>query len=253
MGSEHPVYSRPTIVEAVCDIRFRLSQVNSWKPTLFGEFFKRIQDEYPEMEPVSEVGMQVEFGPSSLSQKFLPQPQKMRFKHKDRPLLIQLAENSLSVNTLQPYGGWALMRSDILSVWSRAEEILKPEAADRIGLRYINRFDKETDRDRPGDWLKASDYISEGILRSESGFLLRMQVHLNNENVLIVTLGDTTPTLDERYGAIVFDIDRILEKEIVLGREGFKQELDQLHAEVWNVFSSAKGERLERFLNRREQ
>jgi uncharacterized protein (TIGR04255 family) len=113
--SEHSTYPNPTIVEAVCNIHFRLSQKNSWKPSLFGEFFKHIQDEYPEMEPVPEIGIQVELGSSGLSQKFLPQSQRIRFKHKNRALILQLAENSFSVNTLQPYKGWEAMCSDVLT------------------------------------------------------------------------------------------------------------------------------------------
>ena len=45
MSDEHPTYPNPTIVEAACDIHFRLSQTKEWKPSLPGELFKHIQKE----------------------------------------------------------------------------------------------------------------------------------------------------------------------------------------------------------------
>ncbi len=249
MSNGYPTYPNTTITEAVCDIRFRLPKTQEWRPSLPGELFKYIQNEYPEMEPVLEMGFQFEFGSSGTGTKLLPQPQKVRFKHKSRSLILQLAENSFSVNTLPPYQGWETMRNDVLSAWQQVEDVLKPEVITRIGLRYINRFDKETDQDHLGDWLVANDYIPNGILSSEPGFLLRIQVHLNFENVLIITLGDTKSEFGGQ-GAIIFDIDRIVEKEISLEQGAFKRQLDQLHTDVWNVFSSAKGEKLDNLLRR---
>jgi uncharacterized protein (TIGR04255 family) len=253
MNSGYPTYPNPTITEAVCDIHFRLPQEKEWKPSFPGELFKHIQNEYPEMEPMLEMGLQFEFGPLGTGTKFVPQRQKVRFKHGTRPLILQLAENSLSSSSLAPYQGWEVMRRDVLAAWQRVEEVLQPEVINRIGLRYINRIEKETQQDRAGTWLVANDYISDGVLRSEPGFLLREEVHLDTENILIITLGDPKSDVDIGHGAIIFDIDRIVERE-VLARQGvLAQEMDRLHADVWKVFSSAKGEKLEALLSRRHQ
>ena len=119
MNSEYPTYPNPTITEAVCDIHFRLPQENEWKPSFPGELFKHIQNEYPEMEPVLEMGLQFEFGPLGTGTKFVPQRQKVRFKHGTRPLILQLAEDSLSISTLSPYQGWETMRHDVLAAKPR--------------------------------------------------------------------------------------------------------------------------------------
>ena len=247
MSTGHPNYPYPTITEAVCDIHFRLSSANKWKPSLPGELFKHIQHDYPEMEPVLEVGLQLEVGPGGTSTRILPPPQLMRFKHGTRPLILQLAENAFSISVLSPYPGWEVMRQDALTAWRQVEEVLMPEAINRIGLRYINRIEKETISDRAGDWLEATEYIPQGILHSEAGFLLRVQTHLNAQNMLIITLGDTES--ESKDGSIIFDIDRIVEKEPLGGQE-LEQEMDRLHTDIWNIFSSAKGEKLERLLNR---
>lgn len=143
MGSKHPTYPNPTITETVCDIHFQLPQGNEWKPSLPGELFKHIQDDYPEMEPVLEMGLQFDFGPVGTGAKILPQSQKVRFKHRTRPLILQLAENSFSVSTLPPYQGWSIMLYDVLTIWHRAVQVLNPAVITRLGLRYINRIKEE--------------------------------------------------------------------------------------------------------------
>lgn len=248
MSSEHPTYPNPTITEAVCDIHFRLPQGKEWKPSFPGELFKQIQDEYPEMEPVLEMGFQFEFGPLGTGTKLMPQRQKVRFKHGTRSLILQLSENSLSISTLAPYQGWKVMRHDVLAAWQHVEKVLQPEVIHRIGLRYINRIEKETEQDRLDKWLIANDYISNGIIRSESGFLLREEIHLDSKNILIITLGDSKPDESSRYGAIIFDIDRILEQDEPAGQDALERVMQHLHTDVWEVFSSAKGEKLEALL-----
>jgi len=72
MNSRYPAYPNPTITEAVCDIHFRLPQEKVWRPSFPGELFKHLQNEYPEMEPMLEMGLQFEFGPLGTGTKFVP-------------------------------------------------------------------------------------------------------------------------------------------------------------------------------------
>lgn len=247
----HPSYSNPTIVEAVCEMHFRLPPEKPWKASLPGEFFKRIQDEYPEMEPLQEMGLEFEFGPLGLGQKFLPPRPRMRFKHASRPLLVQLAENVLTVNVLAPYPGWNTVSRDVLDVWRRAREVLEPLTITQVGLRYINRIERRSANDHPGNWFRANDYIAPGVLCSTTGFLSRVEVHLDAENRIIVTLGDPPAATAGGYGAIIFDIDRILERELLPERDALSSEMNRLHEDVWHVFTSAKGDKLERLLKGR--
>ena len=110
------------------------------------------------------------------------------------------------------------MRHDVLAAWQRVEEVLQPEGINRIGLRYINRVNKAIVQDRPSMWFVANDYISAGFLRSGPGFLLREEIHLDAENILIITLGDPQSDADGGHGAIIFDLDRIVEREVPTGR-----------------------------------
>src|SRR5437773_5728918 len=247
--SRHPSYPNPTVTEALCEIHFALGPGTSWKPTLPGDLFKSIQTEFPEMEPVVEVGVQVEFGPQGIGQKFLPPAQRARYRHASRPLLLQLSENVFTVNVLPKYPGWDVMRHDVVSAWTTAKRVLHSTAVTRIGLRYINIIPRESPNERAGDWLKPTRYIPAAILESNSGFLLRLEAHMGNENRVIVTLGDAPPEAGS-IGSIVFDIDRIVERGMDTSLEVLEQQMNRLHDDVWEMLSAAKNERLERLLQR---
>jgi len=66
-------------------------------------------------------------------------------------------------------------------------------------------------------------------------------------------LGDPKSDVDAGHGTIILDIDRIVEREALTGQKVLEQEMDRLHANVWEVFSSTKGEKLEALLSRRQQ
>lgn len=248
--TSHPSYPYPTIIEALCELHFRLPEESPWRPSLLGELFRTIQVDFPEMEPATEMGVQLQLSQRGVRQTFLPPRQRMQYKHASRPLLLQLAENIFTVNLLVPYPGWETMRRDILTFWHRAVEVLQASAITRIGLRYINRVDRESPHDRPGSWLKANDYIGPGILRSMPGFLSRAEVHLDVPDRIIVTLGDQPPSSNSPHGAIVLDIDRIVEQEIPPDENAISPELERLHNDIWMVFASAKTEKFDQLLQR---
>jgi uncharacterized protein (TIGR04255 family) len=251
-GIRHPSYQNPTIAEALCEIHFRTAPEKPWKPSLVGEFFKAVQGEFPEMEPVQELGLQVEVGEGGVSQKVLPPRSRVRFKHRERPLILQLIENVLTVNLLPRYPGWDRMSQDIIEAWGKARETLGPAGIARIGLRYINRIVRESEADRPGDWLRATGCIPPGVLGSARGFLARVEIQQDTESRIVVTLGDQPSATDAAFGAIILDIDRIVGREVPTTDDALRREINRLHEDVWQEFSAAQGEKLKAFLNGRQ-
>jgi uncharacterized protein (TIGR04255 family) len=245
---KHPSYPNPTIAEALCEIHFQLPEGASWKPSLPGELFKQIQKDYPEMEPVLEVGLHFELGPQTIGQSLLAPRQRIRYKHAARPLLLQLGENIFTVNVLPKYPGWHMMREDVLHAWSQARAVLKPAHITRIGLRYINRIERNKPIETPGEWLRAGDFIPAGVLKSKGSFLSRVESHMNENNRLVVTVAEIQTEDATATRPIVFDIDRILENHLSLDDHIFLREIDVLHEDVWQVFDSAKTAQLAKLL-----
>lgn len=248
MAKKHPSYPNPIIAEAVCELHYELSEDHPWKATLFGDFYKNVQREFPEMEPLQGIGVRMEVGPQGLGQKLVPQRQRMRFKHAERPLILQLDDTSLIVNVLAPYPGWDRVVRDIMDAWRHAAQVLSPSAVTQVGLRYINRIDLSSSRDRPRDWIKPNDYVATSVLNSGPGFLSRAEANTTEHNSTTVTLGYQPAEDPENHGSIIFDIDRITQRVLSVSTEELEREVNQLHEDVWSVFSSAKSERLEALL-----
>lgn len=242
MITEHPAFPNPTIREALCEIHFALPEGVAWDSSIFGKFFKHIQGEFPELEPVTSVGLQVQLTSGRVG--FLPPQSRMRYKHASRNLLLQLSEGIITVNVLPAYAGWTQMQVDIEQAWTWAKDVLNPTGITRIGLRYINFIPKADKDELPEEWFAPNDYVAKAILASQPGFLSRVEVHSALQRRAIVTLGEAVEAEEPMF---VLDMDCIHES-------GEDQTLDlpsvlfALHDTAWQIFSGFVTPRLRTLL-----
>jgi uncharacterized protein (TIGR04255 family) len=117
-----------------------------------------------------------------------------------------------------------------------------------MGLRYINRIERTSPNEAPGEWLQATDFIPAGILASKGSFLSRVESHIKEDNRLIVTVTEIQTEVPTAPHPLVFDIDRILENQRVVDDAILLKEMDALHEHVWEVFDSARTPRLANLL-----
>ncbi|MDI9548459.1 MAG: TIGR04255 family protein [Chloroflexota bacterium] len=226
----HPTYPNPTIREALCEIHFRLPEGQSWQPALFSRFFRRIESEFPVMEPVTEAGFQLQL--HSGRAEFAPPRSRMRYRHADRPLLLQVSDSILTVNMLPPYTGWQQLHSDIDHAWAWADEVFQPAGITRIGLRYINIIPQLAE-EPAGDWLAPNDFVAAAALASLPGFLSRAEVRYSAQTRTIVTVAGAA---DADSSHFLLDIDCITEQpnDDLLPLD---PTLTELHDRVWSVFA----------------
>jgi uncharacterized protein (TIGR04255 family) len=120
-----------------------------------------------------------------------------------------------------------------------------------VGLRYINKIDRRSPDERIGTWLKATDVIPAAILSSAPGSLLRLEARRDVENRIVVTIGDPPTSGAAVVTSVIFDIDRIVERDIDVRVESLEQQMNRLHDDVWHIFATAKTEQLDRLLSER--
>jgi uncharacterized protein (TIGR04255 family) len=212
----HPTYPNPIIIEALCEINFGLAHERGWDPTCAGELFKRIQDEFPRMEPW--------------------------------PLVLQLGANVLTINVLSKYPGWDVVRQDILNAWQHLCEVCEPAVIRRLDLRYINQVPKRSPDERAQEWFKPTDYLPAAALRSPGPFLAKVECQVGPSGRASVTLAEVELTRPEPAKAIVLDIERIEQKDMSVQRESLRAELERLHDDVWKIFAPTRTDRLVRYM-----
>ncbi len=200
------------------------------------------------MESQPEMGISLEVGPSGVTPHLHQPRERFIFRHANEPVVVQLSEQIVTVNVLAPYPGWDRMRPLVLNVWQRASRAIQAQSINRIGLRYINKIPKQSEQEQAGKWIRPCDFISPAILTSLPGFFLRVQTRLDLDNRIVVTVADEPPGELAQFGALIFDIDRIIEQALAPSRASLGKAMDRLHADVWQVFDQARTERLTKWL-----
>lgn len=253
MTPPHPTYPNPVIAESLCEIHVRKDGADAgWPASSVGDFYQAIQARYPEMEPVTELGVELSATDTGIQQRFVAPRTIFRFRDPYSSFVVHLGVGMLSVNVLAPYPGWDRFRERILSTWQIFQEKSDPSEIARIGLRYINRITRETAEQPPRDWLRPSDFLAPAALRYSSGFSTRAQVLTDPHRRTIVSLQDLRTEDAGPSGSIIFDIDRITESPLPPEADRLSETLDDLHEDVWSVFQEAKTARLEGKLNESE-
>lgn len=245
--NDHERFPHPRIMEALCEVHFQLPNGERWESRFLGELFKAVQDDFPIMEPVQQMGVAVELGPHGFGQRLMSGQQQARYLEANRKLMLQLADSVLTVNRVEDYPGWKRMRRDIIGGWEKVRDILHPALITRVGLRYINRLPRKDEAQTPGHWLKSNEYIPNAVLDSRRGLLSRVQVQKSHQSRTVVTLADEPAPLDVP-ASLIFDIDCIRIEEMKPEDKILRGCIDELHGQVWRVFSSALTENLRRLL-----
>ena len=246
----HPQYPNPIIQEAVCQIGFHLKEGTEWNSLWFGKFFDAVKVEFPNLQPFGapdtiNISM---VGSSRPNVNQTPATQVMRYVS-ERSTIIQLSDSSVTINVLPKYAGWNQMSEDIRYAWSKVMDVVKPHEISSIGLRYINRFEREKSDETLRDWIVPTDYVPQAILNSlPRRVLSHVQAQIDLDNAIKVVVGEVISETDS-LNAFVFDIDRIFKRDSAPDLELVARETLRLHDDIWEVFKNAKGEKLEKLLN----
>ncbi|MFH1943049.1 MAG: TIGR04255 family protein [bacterium] len=248
MNDAHPTYPNPTIQEAVCELRFKLSDGVKWEPTIFSSVFSKVQSDFPSFEPTAQVGFRFKVEQEKIDQEVIPSRQRMRYIDKSGKLLFHLSQDMFTINVLPKYQGWENMNMAILNIMGKLTSVIEMECFNRIGLRYINRIERINKDEIPTEWLSQSDYIPKSVLNSLTGFFHRLEVRKDSTNRFIVTLAETKNPSREHFNDIIFDIDCIIEKNIKAQKDSVLKEINSLHDLAWDIFSSSITDKLKRRL-----
>ena len=248
----HPRFPSPTIAEAACEITFNR---NLQVKLSTAELYKLLGNEFPEIQPVSAVALQIIMGATQELQPPAPPPfgvptAAFRFAATAGDRFVQISDVSFVHQTAAPYPGWSIIKASILELWEKVSPAIQPETVTKIGLRYVNRIAKDEAHPHLGDWLRASDYIPAALTRSRRHFLARVESSPGDNDLLLLTLAHQPSAETAPHGAIIFDIDRMRTTPVGIGPSEVGDVLELLHEDIWHVFWSSRAPALEEKLKR---
>lgn len=134
-------YSRPPIIEALC--QFTFATPIAWSPILPGMLFEKIRGTYPaEPEVQQQVQANVQFPNDAAGQAQFEVgqgEQRLIYRSEDLSRLAVISPSTVSANSLAPYEGWPSLSRRLRELVDQAQDSFRHAAVASVSVRYINR------------------------------------------------------------------------------------------------------------------
>jgi uncharacterized protein (TIGR04255 family) len=248
-GKPHPNYPNPTIIEALCEFQITPTE---WRVSRPAPLFPVLGEEFPNFEPISDMGIQIRVGPSGPTQEVVNKPARLRFSTEDKKRLVQATDTVFTFNFLAPYPGWENVLPSILTNWEKLCTVVKPKEIVRVGLRYINKIPRTGEHARVSDWLKPTRHLPPAIIESVDPFLARIEAKRDERNLTVITLSSETTMPAVPHPSIILDLDRVALGNTPPDRARIGEIIEGLHNDAWDEFEEAMTPQLQRFLENKQ-
>ncbi len=226
-------YSRPPIVEALCEFQFVPGQ--PWDMTIVGLFYEKIKEEFPEKQQQTtfEIGFRKKEG--RVEQKVGSSP-RMQFLSKDKTILVQTGPDLLVINHLKPYPTWHKFCPMILKNLKQYQKTACPKSFKRIDLRYINKIEIAEKSVELIDYFNYYPFLPEKLPQIHEAFNVRVEIpFVEGRDRLLLTLA-STPSEKPDSIAFVLDLDYVMVSPEKVEIEKIEEWIEKAHTEIENGF-----------------
>ena len=238
----HRSYRNPPIVEALCEVYFSGA---SWDDTLPEKFFEEVKQNFPikEVRPKHKAEITLgEAGAATTDVQTLPST--FQFLNEEGHRIIQVSDNLLVVNQLRPYCHFEEWEEQFYEAFDIYKKLASPDKIERIGLRYINRFELPASPEKSifmADYFTIFPTVPQSLGKSHGPFLVRVQVPQNNDrHTLLIVFGtEDVPPTDEEKQAFMLDIYDMVSLDIEPDKKKLCAEVRLAHENVVKTFEDS--------------
>lgn len=169
-----PLYKKPPVVEALCELFF---EPHDWDDTIPGTFYALIQDQFTIKEQVNESTAEINVGPGQATTFGVRAlPPRMRFFTPTRDRLIQLSPNLLVFNKLLPYTNFAEWITTLEKALGHYRDVVPSAAVAQVGVRYLNKITVPGNRVDLTELFRIYPKIPPALGDDHGAFLLRLEL-----------------------------------------------------------------------------
>lgn len=237
-------YRRNFLRQAVCEFRFpTLLELGGPRPP--PSFVSALRKEYPHLDLAKEV--QINFGGEASGSI-----NKHIFRSEKLTWTVSIKENAFSIETTS-YTDYAHLKDRVMDIVEAASKVIDSDFFTRVGLRYINVIDGDTDP-VTGGWVNPelvspllSNYFT-GV-QEYSG---RLNLVAEDGGCLLQHGIQPRQTQIGRHAAEVAWPEYLLDVDVF--RNGVKirdtaSAIDAMHVQAFNVFDWAIGDAAREYLS----
>ena len=239
------VYQSPPVIEALCEIFFEDSE---WDNTFWGEMYETLKKSFPIKR-----SQHVRKDPISLDSSgktTIPPPKvypRMRFLSEDQKSILQIGENFIVLNRLQPYPHFDTWIPVLYTAVNKYRELAKPKKIVRLGLRYINhvRIPLPSPKISIKDYFNIYPKFPDPFEWDNDPFLLQTEIRVKgSEHTTLISFSNSSP--DPNQSTFILDLyDKITGLPNDLSTEkSLKKEVDRAHSNISNAFEGSTTDKL---------
>lgn len=245
-------YANPPVLEALCEVRFTSA---TWNESIAHTFLEEVKEFFPHRlvggtqdDEFIEKGRDDEPDVETDSIREL-------FLSKKGDGIVQIAKSLFVFNQLVPYRPFDEWREDALKGLLAYMRLISPTGIERIGVRYLNRFEI------PGNPVKMEDYFNVyPMLPRGLG-----DDHFEFSNNVTIPMGDDGHTLELTFRSrgdeklshekhiLMLDLHARSPVSLEAHREVIEKHIMLAHRNVVRAFEGTITERLRELMGRKEQ
>lgn len=239
------VYNNPPLVEALCEFRF--DPGSPWDVTVFGHYYDRIHQEFPDKRQTPQVEVSLGKHPGGMVGEVKERGVRMQFSRSDGSAMVQLAPHLLVVNKLPPYESWPVFKTLILARMADYQEVVGSVPLQQVGLRYINRFDFPAESFSVGTAFESSEFLPRRLMGAPAPFFLRFEMPQGTDGRLVLTVGTIESESPDRV-PVLLDLDCQTSITTQVDAAALSSHLDNAHGCIEEAFESCLTDDLRRQL-----
>lgn len=235
-------YGKPPLVEALCELFFEGSE---WDETVVGRFYDRVKERFPQRRQVELQEAQFTFSNAGHSSAGIQRkPPQIQFLSEKGNSLLQLRQDVLVVNQLQPYPHFEAWEPNIYWAMKIYSEITKPKGVRRIGLRYINRIVIPLATLRMEEYYNIYPQLPKQTGDVHGPFMIRVQLPCQQKGHAILVTFATAPPEPPEQTAHLLDLYGTFQLETSLSEGEVSAAIETAHANLEKAFEGSITERL---------
>ncbi len=230
----YPTYEKPTLKEALCEIKYKPVSQDVSKGMLTG-LVSLLSEEYPFSDVIDESPFHLNVaGQGIISEKV----HRYKFSSDMHSYLVAVKKDSFSF-VLNPSDKTKYDQTEfykkLCSEWNKISKLLQVEKIDRIGVRFVNLLEVDVDKKNDEYFQAESDYLTKFGLDNTRHFFNRAEVSLDEQNRSIVMVGCQPSKQHVDKKELLLDIDRIVEQND-MRQDSIESKVKTLHKDIEEVF-----------------
>lgn len=235
-------YKYPPVVEALCELYFEGSR---WDQTVPGRFYDLVAGDFPKRTEGAFFRTEIQVASDGATESRQVSKPRLELRNEAGSQLVQLAQDLLVVNQLQPYPeSFEHWEPRIYSLLDSYNTVAMPARIKRIGVRYINNIVIPGKRVQLEQYFTIYPQLPPSLGDSHGQFMIRFEVPTREgEHHILYTFG-SAPAPDADSHAFLLDLYDISSGGIAPDREAVSSRVRKARALLEGAFEDSITDKL---------